>query len=473
MDSGRLISASVLAVLCAGCVTLGEPHRRPAVQAPPAWQGKVEDRLGWPESDWWKRFGSSELDGLIELARQENHDLKAAAARVAQGRANARIAAAELFPLLTVGAEAGRSKSGREPSNAAYSFAPQVSYELDIWGKNRYARDAGEAGLLFSTYDRDTVALTLQADVAIAYFLILSLKDRLRVAQESAANARKLLGLIETQRHAGKVSALEVERQRTQLAVTEAAIPVLLRELQVAHDALAVLLGRNPGEVPVREASLRPRMLPAVGAGVPAELLERRPDIRRAEADLAAANANVGAARAAVYPSLIVSGAGGFRGAHLASLFSSATGFYSLAASLLATIFDGGARAGKREFAEARRVELVEAYYRSVVSAFREVEDALAGIEQFASQERLQQEAVIHAREAYRLAEIRYRAGAADFTTVLDAQRALLTAEAAIDPIRFARFASTVQLYRALGGGWEDPARPAEGRARLGLSEPR
>ena len=466
MHSARQIGGYVVAVLCAGCTALGDPYTRPPIEAPQAWQGKIQD-TAWPENDWWMRFGSAELDGLIELARQRNRDLKIAAARVAQARANARIAAAGLFPRVIVTAEAAASKAAGESSSRSYGIEPEVTYELDIWGKNRYTREAGEAGLLSSIYDRDTVVITLEADVVTGYLLVLSLKDRIAVAQDSANNARKLLELIEVQRRAGKVSAFELERQRTQLASAEAAIPLLLRDLRVAHDALAVLLGANPAEVPLREASLRAIVPPAVGAGVPVQLLERRPDIRRAEAELAAANANVGAARAAIYPSLTLSGTGGYRAAHLLSLFNSSNAFYSLAASVLGTIFDGGVLAGKREVAEARRVELVEAYYRAVLTAFREVEDALAGNEQFAEQERLQQEAVIHARVAYRLAETRYRAGAADFITVLDAQRALLTAEAAVDPIRFARFASTVQLYRALGGGWEDPR--AQESEKLGL----
>lgn len=469
MRCSPLIAALPVALIAAGCTMLGDSYQRPKVAAPPAWQGKLDARApAWPDSEWWKRFENRELDRLIAAARANNNDLKAAAARVAQARANARIAGAALFPLVTLEAEVGRSKEGLERSSSSYAVVPQASYELDVWGKNRYARDAGEAALASGIYDRGTVALILQADVATSYFLALSLKDRIRVAQENLAIARQLLDLIETQRRAGKISGLEVERSRSQVATAEAAIPPLVQQFRVTQDALAVLLGGTPDSIAIAERTLRTGVLPAVGAGLPAQLLERRPDIRRAEADLIAANANVGAARAAIYPSLVLHGAAGYRSVRPSDLFNVENRFYSTAAALLATIFDGGVLAGSRELAEGRRAELVAIYYRTVLVAFREVEDALAGIEQFAAQDRAQLAAVTHAREAYRLAESRYRLGATDFTTVLDAQRTLLGAEAALDPVRFARFAATVQLYRALGGGWEDPAGAAATREKPG-----
>jgi NodT family efflux transporter outer membrane factor (OMF) lipoprotein len=259
---------------------------------------------------------------------------------------------------------------------------------------------------------------------------------------------------VEAQRRAGKVSGLEVERQRSQVATTEAAIPPLLQQLQMTRDALSVLLGKNPGEVEIVQESLRPLSLPAVTPGLPSELLERRPDIRRAEADLISANADIGAARAALFPSVSLSAEGGYARANLSTLFKRGSGFYSFGLDLLATIFDWGRLSGQVDVTKGRKEELVAAYYQSIVSAFRDVEDALAGIEQFSEQEKVQQEAALHAREAYRIAEIRYRLGAADFTTVLDAERTLLNAEAAVDPARLARFTSFVGLFRALGGGW-------------------
>jgi NodT family efflux transporter outer membrane factor (OMF) lipoprotein len=203
---------------------------------------------------------------------------------------------------------------------------------------------------------------------------------------------------------------------------------------------------------------------PPAALGVPSELIERRPDIRRAEADLRSANANIAVARAAFFPSLTLSASGGYASNTLNTLLFNfgQGGFVALGVELLGTIFDGGRRAGEVDFAQARKVELAENYRQTVVIAFREVEDALAGIRYFAAQEQAQQQAVSHAREAYRLAEIRYKGGAVDFTTVLDAQRALLAADSAVDQTRFSRFASVVALYRALGGGWQEDAHHAD-----------
>jgi NodT family efflux transporter outer membrane factor (OMF) lipoprotein len=215
-----------------------------------------------------------------------------------------------------------------------------------------------------------------------------------------------------------------------------------------------VLLGKNPGEGEITQESLRPLSLPAFTPGLPSELLERRPDIRRAEADLISANANISAARAALFPSISLNGQGGYSSVDLSKLFQPSGSMYSFGFDLLATIFEGGRLSGQVDLARGRKEELVAAYCQSIISAFRDVEDALVGIEQFSEQEKAQQEAALHAREAYRIAEIRYRLGAADFTTVLDAERTMLSAEAAVDPARLARFTSFVGLFRALGGGW-------------------
>jgi len=452
----RFVLVFMVCLVAGGCALVRETYRRPEIAAPAAWLGKAPgaEPTGWPDREWWKCFQSEELDRLITLAQENNYDLKAAVARVAQARASVRIAGAGLYPALAFSAGAQRSKVGDSGPNNAFSIGPQASYEIDIWGRNRFTRDAAEAALLSSTYAQEVVRLTLTADVANTYFQAISLSDRIRVTRDNLANARRLLDLVEAQRHAGKVSGLEVERQRSQVSTIEAAIPPLLQQLQQTRDALAVLLGKNPGEVEITEESLRPLSLPAFTPGLPSELLERRPDIRRTEADLISANANISAARAALFPSISLSGQGGYSSVDLSKLFEPSGSMYSFGIDLLAKIFEGGRLSGQVDLVKGRKEELVAAYYQAIVSAFRDVEDALAGIEQFSEQEKAQQEAALHAREAYRIAEIRYRLGADDFTTVLDAERTMLSAEAAVDPARLARFTSFVGLFRALGGGW-------------------
>lgn len=458
----RLWPALALVPLLAGCA-IGEKYVRPEVAVPSEWVGRsaAPEAAAWPDPEWWRAFGDPMLDRVIEDAQIGNQDLQAAAARVESARASLRIASSALFPTLTVEPAATRAKPAGGRASNTVSLAGRVAYEADLRGANRYSAQAAEASLLASRYDREAVRITLLADVATTYFQLISFNDRLRTAEENLANARRLMDLIDAQKAAGRVSGLEVQRQRTQVASAEAAIPPLLQSRQVARDALALLLGRTPGEVALAEQSLQNLPAPEVPLGLPSELLERRPDVRRAEADLVAANADIAAARAALFPRIDLSARGGASAAVVSRLFDGGTGFYALGLDILATIFDGGRLAGQVDLARARRQELVANYRQSVLAAFRDTEDALAGIEQFAQQERAQRDVVKYAQAAYDLAELRYREGAADYLSVLDAQRTLINAQAALDPIRFSRYSALVDLYRALGGGWSPEATAA------------
>lgn len=446
--------AMLLGLALAGCATQADRYQRPGVDAPARWTGQSATET-WPDRNWWAVFGSDELDTLVADAQTANHDIRAAAARVEQARANAALAAAGLYPTLTLGADAQRSKTGGKSASTSYTFGPQASYEIDLWGGRRDAAQAGDAALMASEFARETVRLGLTADIANTYFLLLSLNDRLRVAEENLAVAKRLLDLLSIQQQAGRTSTLELERQRSQVASTEAAIPPLRQQRLAARTALAALLGRSLDTAPDPQGSLRTLRLPTAGGGLPARLVERRPDVRSAEASLMAANANVGAARAAVLPNLTLSALGGTRAATTGALFGAGTGFYALSAALVGSIFDGGQRRAQVELATAQQRELVEFYLQAVINSFREVEDALAGIEQFAVQEELLVAAAKSAREAFRMVDVRYRAGADNYLTLLDAQRSLLAAESAVDQARLSRFTSLTGLYRALGGGWD------------------
>ena len=302
----------------------------------------------------------------------------------------------------------------------------------------------------FSSFQRLALSTT-----AATYFLILSLNDRLDVAQRNLVIAVKLQELVDAQKRSGRLSPFEAERQGTQVSTAEAAIPPLLQQLRAAHDALAVLLGKNPGSVTISTRSMRSLAVPEVPIGLPSQLLERRPDIRRAEMNLIVANADVGAARAALFPKFGLTAQVGTTKTVISSLLSSATNVQSISLAMLATIFDGGRLRGQVDLATARKVELAETYQQSIVSGFRDVEDALAGIQHFTAQEKAQREAVDHAREVYRIADQLMRSGATDFTAVLDAERTLLSAETAADEARLNLFNSVIGLYRALGGGWD------------------
>lgn len=466
-----LAGAVLAAVLAAGCADGGAPYVRPALEVPQAWSGQGTAAADWPDGNWWQGFGSEELDALVAAAQAHNHDLKAAAARVEQARAIARMAGAALYPSVTAGAALTRSRFSGSAAANSVSLGLGAAWDVDLWGANSYARTAAAAALGASRHGRDALHLTLTADVASAYLQVLALNDGLKAAHDNLANVRRLLAAVELQRQAGRISALELEQQRSAAASVAATIPALLQQRRATLDALALLTGRLPEAIAVSDRPLSSLTAPKPPLLLPAQLLERRPDIRQVEAILTAAHADVGAARAALLPRVQLSARGGAAAAAVGQLFDPGTGFVALGIDALATIFDAGRLSGQVDLSEARQRELVENYRQVVLSAFRDVEDALAGIEHFAAQEAAQAQALQHAREALRLAEIRYREGSVDFLAVLDAQRVQINADAALSGTRFQRFAALVALYRALGGGWQesaadDPVGAAEALAR-------
>jgi NodT family efflux transporter outer membrane factor (OMF) lipoprotein len=472
------LSAALLLAL-GGC-NLGPDFIKPLFEAPPAYKAPAEapaavpsaQPASWPEADWWRNFRAPALDAYMEAARKNNYDLAAAAARIVQADARARIAGAALLPTLDGTADASRSRSGtagsttsssrsRQASNR-YSAGLLASYELDFWGRNRAGLESAEAASLASRYDSETVALTVMSDVATTYFQILEFQDRYAIARENLANAERVMAVVDARAQSGATSALEVAQQRTVVAQQRAALPPLEQGLRQSENALAVLLGQTPESVVVRTGTLDNVAAPAVAAGLPSELLMRRPDIQNAEAQLLGANADIKAARAAFFPTIALTGQYGYQSAVLSSMFTGPGLFYSIAAGLTAPIFSGGQLEGQLELNKARYEELVQTYRKAVISAFTDVENSLTITQQTAEQQRLQEDAVEQARIAFELADARYRAGAVDLLTVLDSQRTLFSARDQLAQVKSARLQGVVSLYRALGGGWRvEPTPPA------------
>jgi NodT family efflux transporter outer membrane factor (OMF) lipoprotein len=466
----KRIAAAVMIASLAGCATMAAPPL-PEQTMPAGWKhtdtpgGTLE--ASWPDPSWWNNFGSPELVSLIQSAEQNNHDLAAAGHRIAQARGNLRVAQSASAPTLDLSANAGRSGSDGGSAGNSFRVGLSANYELDLWGKNRAIGDAAGASLSASGYARETARITVVADTAAAYFQILSLSDRLDTAQQQLANAREFLKLLDVQRNAGAISQLEVERQRNLVASLEASIPPIVQNREQTLDALAVLLGVTPQEIRVKGGSLSDLKLPSLAPGLPSELLVRRPDLRKAEADLVAAGANLQAARAAMLPRVELSIGSALQAVTLGGLTGPGALVWSLASGIFQSIFDGGRLAGQRDVADARRNELIENYRQAILVSLRDVEDALVALKNLTQQQEAQQRALDHAREAYRLAEVRWRAGAQDFTTVLDAQRSLISAEAALDPILSARFDATVALFKAVGGDWNATAQPVVAQAAV------
>ena len=438
----------------AGC-SLVPAYDRPSVPAQAEW--------GTPPSaastavpvtaDWWQRFASPELDKLMAEALAANQDLAAAIARIDQARATTRIAGAPLLPAVeATGSVSGtRTHANQRTRNSSSGDALlTANYEIDLWGKNAAGLEAAAHTLTATAFDKEALALVVQSEVASTYFDAVSLKQRLAIARENLAAARQVLKLVEIQIAQGASTALALAQQRTAVATFEAQIPTLEQQLEADQSSLAILLGRAPANTVVERGKLDNLTLPAIAAGQPADLLGRRPDIAEAEANLKSANANIGVARAAFYPSLTLSASAAISG--LATSGTSAAA--ALAAGLVAPIFEGGQLEGQLDLSKGRKRELVATYRQTVLTSFKEAEDALSTVATSAARVRSLQTAADQAREAFRLAQLSYSAGASDFLTVLDAQRTLLDNEDSLVQAQRDRFTAAAGLFKALGGGW-------------------
>ncbi|MBN8987328.1 MAG: efflux transporter outer membrane subunit [Rhizobiales bacterium] len=462
---GRWAAVLGLVASSAGCI-LTKDLPDPALDVP---EGYKAARLTKPQDapptlDWWRGFRSRELTSLMEEAQTVNLDIAAATARFVQADAQARIAGAALLPSLqgngsesysrTSGSSAsGLTNGGREVVN--YSASLSASYELDFWGKNRDAAQAAEETAVANRFDRDVVALTTLTTVANAYFQVLAAQDRIRTAQRNIASAVRILEAIKQRLQAGTGSDLDVAQQETVVANQRALVPPLRQTLDQNINALATLVSRPPEALRVAGGSLNNIASPRVTPGLPSELLTQRPDIRRQEAQLASATANVGNARAQFFPSIQLTGQGGYQSSALTSLFQPHAAFFSMVGSLTQPIFDGGRILGNFEYTKARQDELLQTYRKTVVQSFADVDNALMSIRQTTEKLRLQREVVAASRRAFQLSEQQLRAGTADIVTVLNTQLTLFQAEDSLSQAQLARLLAIVSLYQALGGGWE------------------
>jgi multidrug efflux system outer membrane protein len=463
-----LALAGCVCVWLAGC-SVGPTYKRPDIPPPAQWHetagagpaGSAGDTSAsvWPKADWWHGFGSAKLDELIAEAERSNDDLAGAIARVREADAQARIAGAALLPSLDLGATATRQREqvvGEGPK-LFNEFNPELSasYELDFWGKNRATRDSARAAAMASRYDQQTVALTVISSVATTYFQALELRDRIQVAQQNLQNGEKILRGFQAEQLAGTATGLDVAQQETTVAVLNAALPPLLQQFRQTVYALAVLIGKTPESVDVDMGTLTNLSSPPVVEGLPSQLLSRRPDVAEAEQQLIAANADITVARAALFPDIQLTAAGGYESTALASLVSPLTRVYSIGAGLTQPIFHGGALRAQVAFSNARYTELLTTYHKTVLTAFGNVEGALVATQQTAEQQKRQQEAVITARRAFDYAQLQMSAGTVNILTVLNTENALFSAQDQLVQVNFLHLQALVDLFTALGGGWQ------------------
>lgn len=459
---GALIAGSLAALACAGCI--GPAYHRPQVPLPVQWGTEVApSHRQWPGADWWQRFGSATLEDYLAQAQSSGDDIAAAVARVHEAEAQARIAGAPLYPAIGVSAEALRERTVEPGGPAASSalsytqYTPQLgaSYVLDFWGKNRAAHAAALLQAQASRYDRDVVTLTVTTNVAESYFQALETYDLLQVAQNNLNNAQHILSGLELEQQVGTVTALDVAQQAAVVGAVNASIPPLQQQLRVSMDALAVLLGRLPESLPLPHSGLDKITVPAVIEGLPSQLLERRPDVAEAEAQLHAANANITVARAAFFPNVALTASGGYASSVLNDLLLPSARVFELTGTVTQDIFQGGALRGQVQYSHARYAELLSDYHKAVISALSDVEDALIGVQQVEEQQRRQQVATDAAQRAFDFAQEQMAAGTTNILTVLNTETTLFTAEDQLVAVKFQHLLALLQLYQALGGGWQ------------------
>lgn len=455
----RAVLGLALAWSLAACA-LGPQYRQPEPPLPADWRDSSDGRAEWPTPGWWRDFGSPALARYMAIAAESNVDIAVAAARILQADAQLRVAGAGLLPTINGSADLSRSRPASRTTRIAATStnidtSVGASYEVDFWGRNRAAVQAADARALASRFDRETVLLTVAANVAITYFQILEFQDRLSIARDNLDNALRVLAVVEARAQLGAVSALDLAQQRTVILNQRAAIPSLEQQVQQNEIALAVLLGLTPDQVRAERESLDRILTPGPAPGLPATLLTRRPDIRNAEANLVASNADLRAARAALFPTLELTAQSGFESAMLSTLLRAPSMFISIAAGITQPIFEGGRLSGAVDRERARYDELALEYRRAILTALSDVETALVATRQTAEQQGLQDAATEQARIAFQLADLRYREGAVDLVTVLDAQRTLFQARDNLVQVKSNRLQAIVGLFRALGGGWE------------------
>jgi outer membrane protein, multidrug efflux system len=464
------IATLSLMILLAGC-TVGPNYHRPAIQTPDTFRAPeptaANDAASVADLKWWQVFKDEKLQELEKIALVQNYDLRDAVTRVEAARANLGITRADQFPNLGINADISTtriSRNGQTPLPA--SFVPSqnrtfggvtlnlLSFELDLWGRLRRATEAARAELLASEENRKAVTTTLVSDVASAYFTMRELDYQLDISNRTLATRRESLELIRN-RQAGGVATLLDLRQGEQLVYTAAeTIPTLQQQIEQTENQISLLLGKNPGDV-IRGRSLTEQEMPDLPAGLPSALLERRPDIRAAEQNLIAANARIGVAKAAYFPQISLTGALGGQGTQLSSLFSGPSSVWSFVPQVTQPIFTAGRLKSNVRLSEALRESALVQYEKTIQTAFSEVSNALIA-HQRVRESRVQQELLVAAlQDRTRLAYVRYRGGVDTLLNALDADRDLFQAELALSQIRLGELVSVVQLYKALGGGWQ------------------
>ena len=459
-----VMSAILSSIAMTGCM-VGPNYHRPAVQTPTAFRDLKEDQQAQAQSasfadlPWWQVFQDPQLQELIRTALKENYDLQLATERIAAARSQVTITRSSLFPQVQAG---GNFSGGKDPSTQSKSnilaLTADAAFQLDLFGRLRRATQASRAELLATEDARNTVILTLVSDVASDYFTLLQLDLELQITRDTVKTQEDSVKLTRLRLDHGVATKLDVLQAQQVLDTANAQIPDLERQIGQEEDAISILLGHYPEGVLRGRPLVEQPLPPEVPPGMPSTLLERRPDIRQVEQDLIAANAEIGVAKAAFFPQISLTGSGGGafgRSSLFSGLMSSQTGIWSYGAQVSQPIFTGGALRGNLKLAESEHRQELIAYQQVIQSAFRDVSDALIGYQKLHQVRVAQETTVKDLRDTVDTSLVRYRGGITNYLEVLDGQRSLFTAELTLAQARGSEYQSLVQLYKALGGGWQ------------------
>jgi len=463
-----LLSASMLS----GCA-VGPNYHRPTVQTPPAFHGPDESQPTEPQTasfadlPWWQVFHDPQLHELIRTALKQNYELRLAVERVNAARAQLGITRSNEFPQVSLDPTFSGGKSDQNIKSNNFSIAADLVFQVDLFGRYRRATEAARAQLLGTQDAQQTVILTLVSDVASDYFLLRDLDLQLQIAKETVRTQEDSVKLTEARLQHGVATTLDVLQARQVLDTANAQIPDLERQIGQTEDAINILLGKYPDNVPRGQAlgietpdgwTWSESLPPQLPAGLPSELLERRPDIREAEQNLVAANANIGIAKAMFFPQISLLGSGGAAFGHSqsgGSRISAPLGVGTYTAALSQPIFEGGALRNNLRYAKSEQRQALTGYQQTIQRAFGDVSDALIGYDKYHTVRERQEQSVKDLRESVNVSLLRYKGGTATYLSVLDSQRSLFTAELTLAQARNNEYQSLIQLYKALGGGWK------------------
>ncbi|WP_395699582.1 efflux transporter outer membrane subunit [Aquabacterium sp.] len=467
--TARPVAPSLLlaALLGLSACTMGPNYQRPDVDVAPQWRSAYTPGTVTLSSAWWRSFGDPALDELVRSALDDNKDLRMAVARIEQYEARLQISQSARYPQVDANGSRQRITMSQQrpvplpanvaPTNNQYELGYGASWEIDLWGRVKRSNEAALAELLAVKENREAVVLSLVSELVASYLNLLQLDRQLELMKARVANREAVWKLLEGKAAGGAIAALQVAQAKAVFEEARAELPLKEYEIALAENNLNFLAGRNPGPI-ARGRRFEQLQVTGIPAGLPSELLQQRPDIRRAEQDLIAANARIGVAKAAYFPTLSLTGGAGYASTELRNFGQLTSNFWNYGPQIAATLFDGGRIAGNVREAEARQRELVIAYQRAIQAAFREVDDALARHKLLGDRIGVQQLQIAATQEAARLARNRYEGGYSSYQEVLDAEALVLQSQISNVNAQGNQLDALIAVFRTMGGGWTSQA---------------